>query len=204
MNFLKKLVLPTQGKIHSEYINFIKYSFATTLCISAQTAISIDCMINTVSLLDESSRTFNYIGKDIIGQLGSLIFMSKVSNISDKDPIKFIGNFNLIQQSSLLLTCMCPILPSYFIFVTGAANILSNISFIGYGALNAKCIQTMEDNNIGEIYSKISIINTLGSSAGLIVGTCIQTFNVTDPILIIPLIGVIRTYTFKQSIKNII
>ena len=202
--FIKKLILPSSGNTNPLYVNFIGYSFLTTAVISSQTAISIDCMLNTVSVIDESVRTFNYIGKDIIGQLGSLVYLSKVSKNSDKEPLKFIATFNLIQQSSLLLTCMTPLLPSYFIFVAGGANVLSNISFIGYGALNAKCIQKLQDNNIGEIYSKISIINTLGSSVGLLGGTLLLSVNIIEPVYLIPFLGIIRTITFNKSIKGII
>ena len=47
-------------------------------------------------------------------------------------------------------------------------NILSNLSSTGFGAVNAKCISKLAiDNNIMELYSKITIVNTIGSSIGL-------------------------------------
>jgi hypothetical protein len=47
-------------------------------------------------------RTFNYIGKDIIGQMGGLMYMSKMGDKADKEPVKFLQYSNGIEQVGLL------------------------------------------------------------------------------------------------------
>ena len=82
-----------------------------------------------------------------------------------------------------------------------------NISFAGFGAINAMCIQRLAlENNIGEIYAKISIINMIGSSIGLATGVAL-TVAIPDHhtrICIIPLLAVLRMYTMTRAIRCVI
>lgn len=86
-------------------------------------------------------------------------------------------------------------------------NILSNLSSICFGAVNAKCISKLAiDNNIMELYSKITIVNTIGSSIGIILGI---TLNILIPddmerSVLIPILGFLKIYTFSKAIKNLI
>jgi hypothetical protein len=98
-------------------------------------------------------------------------------------------------------------LPEYFLPVAGVSNILSNISFIGFGAINAKCIQKLAtDENIGEIYAKISVFNTIGSSVGLFIGLGIITV-VPDHytrMCFIPVLACGRILAFNRAINGLI
>ena len=80
---------------------------------------------------------------------------------ADKDPSKFIKYSMAFQQSAIFIECATPLLPiSTFIPVAGLANIGKNIAFTGIGAVNAKIITKLaEEDNIGEIYAKISVLN---------------------------------------------
>ena len=94
---------------------------------------------------------------------------------ADKDTKKFVKYSMAFQQASVFMECATPILPiSTFIPVAGLANIGKNIAATGIGAVNAKIIATLaEDNNVGEIYAKISVLNTLGSTIGMGLGLAI-------------------------------
>jgi hypothetical protein len=152
-------------------------------------------------------RTINYIGKDVIGQLGALAYISKMSEKADKKPGDFLIYSNIVQQTSFILMSTTPLMaPGLFLPIAGVSNLMSNVSFTGYGAMNAKCIQVMADNNVGEIYSKITTVNTMASSLGLTIGITICMFVPEHEYrtAIIPFIGMARVYTFNKAIEDIV
>jgi len=191
-------------------MKYVKWSFASNVLVSMQTAISTDSMLNVIGDSAEC-RTMNYIGKDIIGQAGGLLFMAHFSQKSDREPKKFLNYSNLIQQSSFMIlsgTSICP--TNLFLPIAGSANLLANISFTGYGAINAKCIQQMSlenDIGIGELYSKITTLNTMASTIGLTLGVVLTSY-VNEPsirtLVLLPIIGIARTYTFNKAIEDYI
>jgi len=85
--------------------------------------------------------------------------------------IKMLKNFCyilILSNRVVFSMSLIPIFPKYFLPITCPMNILSNLSSTGFGAVNAKCISKLAiDNNIMELYSKITIVNTIGSSIGL-------------------------------------
>jgi hypothetical protein len=205
MNVFKKIVLPI-GKYHPLYPKYIKYSFLSNIFSSAQSAIITDNMLYAINTNSETIRTINYIGKDIIGQLGGLIVLSKVGNLADEKPKSFLVYSNIIQQTGNISTCLTPFFPSYFLPIAGISNILSNLSFTGFGAVNAKCIGNMSNNNVGELYSKISLVNTLGSSLGLLLGLCINILipDYSKRTGIVCILGFLRIYTYNKGIKDLL
>ena len=195
------------GKCHPKYTNYIKWSFTSNVLLSTEYALATHSMLHAINTDSETMRTFNYIGKDIIGQMGGLMYMSKMGDKADKEPVKFLQYSNGIEQVGLIATCSTPLLSNYFLPIAGISNIFSNLSFIGYGAINAKCIQSMAiDNNIGELYSKITMINMLGSSVGLILGVGITILipDHTTRLGLVPLLGIARVYTFNRAVKELI
>jgi len=207
MNLFKTLVYPT-GKYHPKYLQYIGWSFASNCLVSTQSVLSVHSMLSAVDTGgSDAVRTANYVGKDIIGQTGGLWYMSKMGKHSDKNPKKFLFYSNIVQQASYVVTCCTPLCPSYFLAIAGTANIMTNISFTGFGAINARCIQRLAvDDNIGEIYAKISVINTLGSSIGMIVGLGITTAvpDHTLRLCLVPLIGVVRVYCYNKAVEGLI
>lgn len=200
----------SQRFVPAKCMKFVKWSFASTVLVSMQTAISTDSMLDVIGDSAEC-RTMNYIGKDIIGQAGGLLFMAHFSQKSDKDPKKFLNYSNVIQQLSFMILSSTPLCPTeFFLPIAGSANLLANISFTGYGAINAKCIQQMSSDNdigIGELYSKITTLNTMASTIGLTLGVVITSY-VPDPTIrtfvLLPILGIARTYTFNKAIEDFI
>lgn len=206
MNKLRTLLFPS-GKFHHLYTQYVGWNFVSNVVISAEHALATHSMLHAIDTNSETIRTVNYIGKDIIGQLGSLWYMAKLGEKADKQSKCFILYSNIVQQTSLLATCITPFATSYFLPIAGCSNILSNISFTGFGAINAKCIQSLAiDDNMGETYAKITVINTFASSLGLFLGLMI---NVMIPdhglrLIMIPILASIRVYTFNRAIRGII
>ena len=203
---MRSLFFPT-GKVHPKYTQYVGWSFISNVLVSAESAMSTHSMLNAIGTCSETVRTANYIGKDIIGQFGGLLYMAKMSKQADKKPLTFLFYSNILQQFAYLSLCTTPMLPEYFLPIAGASNIFINVSFISFGAINAKCIQTLAiDGNVGEIYSKISVINTLGSSIGLLLGIGIIAAvpDHTTRLLIIPIIALGRVATFNRAVKDLI
>jgi hypothetical protein len=201
---LRKIFLPN-GKSDKRYIKYMGWSFISTICVSLQTTLSTHSMLSAVG--DDSTRTVNYIGKDILGQLGGLLFMAKVGKQADKSPRDFIFMSNAIQQTSIMLMSLTPMFPpALFLPMAGLSNSLSNLSFTGYGAINAKCIQEISDQNMGELYTKITMVNTMASTIGMTGGValCMYIPDHETRTMLIPLIGIARVYSYQKAIEDII
>ena len=207
MTYVTKLFFPG-GVYNKNYSKFIKWSFISNVLVSIESAMATNNMLSAIGSEHSSDyRTINYIGKDIIGQIGGVLYMAKMSEQADRCPKKFLVYSNIIQQSSYILMASTSMFsPSFFLPIAGVANIFSNISFTGYGAINAKCIQEMSRNNMGEMYAKITTINTAASSIGLLLGVGICTLIPDDNIrlCVMPFIGIARVYSYNKAIEDLI
>ena len=205
---IKSIIYPT-GKVHPKYLNYIGWSCLSNIVVSMENVISTHSVLSVLGKSStELTLSVNFIGKDLIGQLGALTYMNKLGNKADKEPKKFIKYSMILQQSSTFLESFTPLLPiEAFIPVAGLSNIMMNISFTGFGAINAKIIPKLaEDNNIGEIYAKLSVINTIGSSLGMGLGLGVVAL-VPDHsmrICILPLLAGIRIYSYKKAVYELI
>lgn len=210
MKFLKPklqaLIFP-QGKVHSSYPKYIKWYLLTNIISSIEFVLSTHSMLSVVGN-QNNILPLNYISKDIIGQLGGLWYMNKLSKTVDKDPRNFSNKSLQLEQYAIAVECITPLLPIYaFVPVAGLCNISKNISYTGFGAINTKIIQTLAtDNNLGELYSKITILNTLTSSFGMSIGLFI-TYKIPDHttrLLLIPFLAWLRIYSYEKTIQDFI
>jgi len=203
----KNLILPTSGPIHLSHLKYIKWSFLSNILVSTETALGSDNMLHAINYDSENVRTLNYIGKDIIGQIGGLTYISWGSQKIDKKPKNFLAISHGVQQLGLTGISITPLTPTYFLPIAGLSNIFSNLSWTGFGAINAKCINKLAlQNNLGEIYTKISIVNMMGSSIGLLIGLGINIYFpvITERIILIPILGLLRIYTFNKAIEDLL
>lgn len=208
MSNLRKFLFPT-GKCHPRYLHYIRWSVLSNAIVSVQSVLSIHSMLAAIDLDgSDAVRTANYVGKDIIGQVGSLGYMANMAKKADQDPNKFLLYSNGFQQFSYMATCITPMVDAvYFLPIAGTANVMTNISFTGFGAINAKCIQTLAiDNNVGEIYAKVTVLNTIGSSIGMMSGVWLTAL-IPDHTLrlgLVPLLGIARVYTYNKAVSGIL
>jgi hypothetical protein len=203
----KSFIFPS-GKVNEKYLSFIRWSFVSNIIMSIENVLGTH---SSLSVLGKSSTELtlstNFIGKDIIGQVGSLLYMNKIGKNADKDPKKFIKYSMIIQQSAVFLESTTPLLPiQMFIPLAGFSNIMMNISFTSCGAINAKIIPLLAKDNIGEMYSKLTIINTISSSIGMGLGLCIVGIipEHEKRIFILPILSILRIYTYNKSVKDLI
>ena len=186
---------------------YIKYSFITNTIVSIENTLAMTNMLSTVSTFDnEIVRSFSYISKDIIGQVSSAVYLLYTKGKIDKNPRSILLISNILQQSAYISMSLCHLYPTKFIFITGISSILFNISFILQGAINTKCIQRLSENNIGEIYTHVAVINTLASSLGISFGMMLLWLFPSRTIrcFFIPMLGIARIYTYKKACENLI
>lgn len=212
MNRLKKLCKPfiyPTGKVHPKYGKYVAWSCFSNTIISAESVLSTHSMLSVVGQSStELTLSINYIGKDIVGQAGGLWYMHKMGQKADKEPIKFVYYSMAFQHTSVFLECATPLLPiGAFIPLAGLANMGKNIAATGVGAVNAKIIQQLaQDNNTGEIYAKISVLNTIGSTVGMGLGLCIAACIPchTTRLCLMPILTSIRIFSYRMAVKDLL
>lgn len=207
-NKLKLFVYP-HGKVDKNYGKYVAWSCFSNFIISIESVLSTHSMLSVVGQSSsELTLSVNYIGKDIVGQIGGLWYMNKMGQKADKEPSKFIKYSMISQQIPVFMECATPLLPlNIFIPVAGVANVGKNIAATGLGAVNAKIIQKLAcENNIGEIYSKISVLNTLGSTIGMGLGLVIAAHipDHTMRLCLMPILTGIRVYSYQKAINGLI
>jgi len=156
---------------------FVGWSVLNNISVSCSSVISTNSMLSVIST--PSARdiiSLNYIGKDVLGQLGSLWYIWRTSKKAKSTPVKYITTGAILQQSSIHLEnslyVLKPFFSSDFVFpILGFTSLLKNISFVSIGAVSIeKLTELKEGGEMSEIYSKITVINTLSSTFGMILG----------------------------------
>jgi len=190
------------------YNKYIYWTFVSNVAVSIENTLSTHNVLLSISPCSEITRTFNYITKDILGQIGGIYYLSKIGNKPDKDPINFLYWSNIFQQSGyFLLSSSYFMNNTLFLPVAAISSILFNISFASYGAINAKCIAKLSENsNIGiaELYAKITMINTIASTVGMSIGMLLVSHEPLLRLMYIPILAVIRTFSYFRAVKNIL
>jgi hypothetical protein len=178
--------------------------FASTVLSSCQSVLSTEAML-TVLGSSEAQRAMNYIGKDILGQLGGLLVMTGLSKTVDSNPQRVIKLAHVLQQTSMGMLLLSPLCPSYFLPIAGLANVCSNLSFMSFGGINAKCIQSVStDHNVGELYTKLAINQTLASTLGLTLGMGL-TWGVDLPAeVLFSVLGIGRVVSYQKAVYKIL
>ncbi len=200
-------IIKPSGTVHPMYNTFIKYSFVSNVLSSTQNTLSTHSMLcATTQSSTALAMSINFIGKDLIGQLGSLYFMNKLGAISDKNPKSFVNKSLGIEQVCVFAESLTPILPlPLFLPIASSANVCKNISFASFGSTNARIMNKMGTENIGEMYTKLTIINTLASSVGMgVAGVLIAVVPEHEyRAILIPVIGYLRVKFYKKAIHAI-
>lgn len=210
MHRILKIVRPrnVKNRIHPRYDRFVGCTFLSNIAMSAQISMSTHNMLSCISSCNNSYiLSSNYIGKDICGQLGSLWYINKTAEKSDKNPQTFLKKSLIIQQSAVTIEFLTPMFPSSaFLLIAGLGNIGQNISASGIGAVNAKVIREIGEDNMGEVYAKLSCLNTLGTSIGMGLGVMVNILIPDENIRfgLIIMLGILRYCLYKYACNNIL
>ena len=120
-------------------------SFSTSICSVISTNSMLSSIITTPSYT--SVIATNYIGKDVIGQLGSIIYAWKTGKHADSKPLKYITSGSILLQTSFFIENFSPFITNklFIIPFLGLSSTLKNISFLSIGAVNTHNLQKISE-----------------------------------------------------------
>lgn len=215
----KRAVAPaTAPAVHERYNQYMAWSFATNALASAESVLATHSMLSAVVTAAAVpaggaaaiSVTANYIGKDAIGQMASVWVINRTASDADKKPKALALRCNVVQQVATFAECVTPLLPALcFVPVAAAANVGKCVSFAGFGAINASVLRVLaaRDENIGEIYNKAVVVNTISTAIGAAVGIAIAAAVPSHAIragFVIPCLGVLRVVSYNRSVEGLL
>lgn len=197
------------GTVNKHYYTFLKWYCLNNALCGIEGVFATHNMFGALNVNNDAFNfSANFIGKDIIGQLGGLAMVNKFSKFGDKDPKKYIIINSIIYESAALMESCTPLIdPKYFLFAGIFGNIGRNISFNAFGALKLKAMKELSsDENVTEMYTKINVAATVSYSVGMMVGLGLIKLipcNITR-IGMLPAIGILRYFTLKKSLDFVL
>ncbi len=190
---------------------YMAWNFAFNVCSSINNVLSTHAIMASLSSAKDNSSgniTYNFIGREIVGQFGGIAISLLNNRKVNANPLKYGRSGVVIQQLATFVELLSPFIPErFFIPVVGAANIGKNIAWIRNGAINARCINEISKNrnNPSEVYTHISAINTCASTIGLMVGIQLTNYlpNHYARLLTCPVLTCIQLFTFSKALKSL-
>jgi len=186
---------------------FTRWMAASTLLSSCQSVLVTEAMLHVLMADTAGYQVFNYVGRDVLGQLGSLCVMMGLTKHIDKHPKRFLLFSHTLQQCAVASVLLTPSLPSHwFLPVAAFSNVCLNVSFMGFGSISAKCINhfAREQNNVGELYSKLTVHGTLASSLGLSLGMLLSKSALVSPEAACVALGVARILSYQKAVSKLL
>jgi hypothetical protein len=103
-----------------------------------------------------------------------------------------------------MLECSTPFVNvDHFLPLASLASAGTTIAFSGLGAVNTICLQKLSNNDIGKLYTEMTILNTVSSSLGMVAGLYIIS-KIPDHetrFAILPFISGLRLTCFYRALK---
>lgn len=192
---------------------YMFYMAVKSWATSTNAVISTNSMLTSIFSTAPSASsllTATYIGKDIIGQLGSLGYAWKTGKKADREPLSYVTKGSFIQQSAFYLDNFSVLISNQGLVLPflGVSSLLKNISFISIGAVSTSNLQKISRENkntsIGELYTKVASINTISSTLGLLTGLgiiyAVPSYTIRTA-FIMPILTGISLYTVRAGTK---
>lgn len=193
---------------HDKINNYYFYSSINSLCNSINMILATNNALFALNKHTQITKLYTY--KDIIGQLSGLTIAYFIKNKDTKKEklIKEGYKVCIFQQSAIIFEMLLRFYPNKYILFTGISNTFKNVSWITLGAINAQLISNISknsNNEIPEIYTNLSIINTISSSLGMYIGTKlinISKLTIKKQIFIIsPILSIGQFYSIRNMIE---
>ncbi len=181
--YLLTHVLPTDypNSVDKGYAEFSSYCFLANTCGSAAMVLSTQTLLIAVgvgsTVASPMAGALNWVMKDGIGQLGGVLFASRITsnkreNNIDKDPKRWRMVSALSMDFATLLEILSPLCQGYFLLVASVANIGKNIGFLTASASRAALHQSLAlKGNLGDVTAKAGsqsiAASLLGTSLGI-------------------------------------
>jgi hypothetical protein len=167
--------------------NYILWNGINTCIQSINTTLASGMILSKLNVIGNTTLTlYNYIGRDAFGQLGGAGYSYYKGPQIKKDP-KSSGNVanSLIIGSTLAewTISYLPLSGKMILFPLAVANVGKNIGWIGSGAVNTHYMSSLSGENISEMYTRMAITNSIGSTVGTIIGLSLIKFTIRNKIV---------------------
>lgn len=203
--------------VSAGYARFALYGFVGSVAGSTAMVLSTQTLLLAVGVGTQvaapMAASLNWILKDGIGQLGGMIFASKIlssrSAITsvDSDPKRWrlISAFSL--DAATIMEILSPLYPGKFLLIASVANVLKNIGFITSSASRARIHQSMaQNNNLGDVTAKAGSQSIASSMIGTGLGIILSPLTEGDFTCIMSGVVVLSTvhqYCTYQSLTSV-
>jgi hypothetical protein len=175
--------------VRSNYLTFCKWQSLQYVVSSMGGVLSMQAMLHAIGIGSGAvplAAALNWIIKDGIGQLGGVIFASRVNTNFDSDPKQWRvrGEFALLASTGLEICT--PLFPKLFIPLAAIANIGKNVSCLASSATRAAINNSfITMDNLADVTAKSASQAIASSLIGTALAICIS-----------PLIGTTFTAVF--------
>ena len=202
-NYIIKHFLPNNypNSVEKGYTKFISYCFLANTCSSAAMVLSTQTLLLAVGVGSSSASpmagALNWVMKDGIGQLGGILFASRITSSSslssstsssssssntttkssysiitiDTDPKRWRMVSALSMDISTFLEILTPYFPGYFLCIASIANVGKNIGFLTASASRASLHQSVSIcNNLDDVTAKAGSQSIAASLMGTAMG----------------------------------
>ena len=189
-----------------EQQKFAKISLICNVFSGLENSLSTNCLFDAMMLDPVTGIASTYLARDAVSNISSLYVLNRWSDKIDSKPHKSLIHSQIFHQIAVMSDISTLFINSSLIIpVSGVGNVGRSISWITIGSLNAKKIQDLAPDNIGEMYSKTAMVNTIGQSIGTILGLVVIKIFPDKHVQIglIPFISIIRIKLYSLLFKKL-
>ena len=162
------------------YRNYVLYCFSANVCGSAAMVLSTQTLLLAVGVGSSEAAPLaaglNWVMKDGIGQLGGILFASRLGSAAtgssiDSDPKRWRVASAISMDGATWLEILSPLFPGYFLPIASVANIGKNIGFLTASASRAAIHNALTlRTNLGDVTAKAGSQSIAASLVGTALG----------------------------------
>ena len=132
--FVPQIFLPRDFpfSVKKGYYDFSKYMFYSIMCFNIMNFLSTQALINSLGFSTSIAGRFafsaglNWVIKDGIGQLGSILFAAKFSHHMEANLKEWRLFANYLLNASIFMEILTLLLPTHFLIIASLANVCKN------------------------------------------------------------------------------
>jgi len=198
-------------RLFTQHKKYLLWNGVNNFLGGVKYTLSTDSLLSVMNVENPFlTGSISYISKDLVGQLGCFVYAYRQNNTSnDKEPVRTGKKLNAMVQGCVFLENVTPFIPSsMYIPIAGISNIIKNICMVGTGSINAKIIREIakDNNDVAEIYTKISAHNSVSSSFGMMTGLLLIHFFPSRVLrfwVICPLVSLLHYKSYCIMLKHV-
>eukprot|EP01080_Neovahlkampfia_damariscottae_P005112 gene5112-8710_t len=166
--------------VKENYLIYCKWSAVQYTSSSICGVLATKSLLYSVGVGSASiplAAAMNWILKDGLGQLGTILFASKISTNFDSNPKKWRLISEIVLGFACILEIITTLFPNYFLIMASIANIGKNISFLSSSASRVTMNKSFaKRDNLGDVTGKAASQTILASTIGTSIGVLISPF----------------------------